>query len=138
MDTTLTPSAARGTAPTARLVAGRVLSGLAVLFLVFDGVTKLMQVRPVTEAMAQLGFAPGLAPAIGAVLLVCVALYVTPRTAALGAVLLTGFLGGAVAINLRAGNPLLSHVLFPVYVGAMVWGGLYLRDPRVRALLAPR
>jgi hypothetical protein len=134
MEATLTA----GPVSSARRVTGLVIAGLAVLFLTFDGVTKLIQIKPVTEAMAQLGFAPGVAPVIGAVLLACVALYVVPRTSIVGAVLITGFLGGAVAINVRAGNPLFSHVLFPVYVGIMVWGGLYLRDPRVRAIIAPR
>jgi hypothetical protein len=71
------------------------------------------------------------------VLLACVAAYLIPRTALVGAVLLTGFLGGAVATNVHAGSPLFTHVLFPIYVATLVWGGLYLRDPRVRALLAP-
>jgi len=121
-----------------RILAGRILSGLVILFLLFDGVTKLMLIKPVTDAMPQLGYPVSLARPIGVIVLACLALYVIPRTAVLGAILLTGFLGGAVATNLRIGNPLLSHVLSPVYVGLMVWGGLYLRDARLRALIPVR
>jgi hypothetical protein len=118
--------------------AGRGLTALAVLFLIFDGVTKVMHVEPVKEAMADLGYAEGLAPGIGLLLLVCVALHLLPRTAVLGAILLTAFLGGAVASQVRVGNPLLSHTLFPVYVALMLWGGLYLREHRLRALVPLR
>ena len=121
-----------------RILAGRILSGLVILFLLFDGVTKLMLIKPVTDAMPQLGYPVSLARPIGVIVLACLALYVIPRTAVLGAILLTGFLGGAVATNLRIGNPLVSHVLAPVYVGLMVWGGLYLRDARLRALIPVR
>ncbi len=116
---------------------GRILSGLPVLFLIFDAVIKLVHLAPVAEASARLGLPDHLAGGLAVLLLACLALYVVPRTAALGAVLLTGYLGGAVAIHLRVGDPLLSHSLFPVYVGAMLWAGLFLRDPRVRAVVGP-
>ena len=125
-------------ASASRTWAGRVLTALPVLFLAFDGATKVMNVAPVREAMTQLGYPATLTATIGVLLLACLALYVAPPTAVLGAVLLTGYLGGAVASHLRVGNPLLSHTLFPVYVALMLWGGLALRDPRVRALLPRR
>ncbi len=112
---------------------GRVLSTLAVLFLLWDGVIKLMALAPVAEAFVRLGYSVSLAVAIGLLELTCLAVYVIPRTALLGAVLLTGFLGGAVATHVRVEDPLLTHTFFPVYVGALVWGGLLLRDQRVRA-----
>jgi hypothetical protein len=121
-----------------RVWAGRILSGLAVSFLLLDSVMKLMVAPPVLEASAQLGYPGGLARGTGLLLLACVVAHVVPRSSILGAVLLTGYLGGAVAIHVRVGNPLFSHALFPVYVGAMIWGGLFLRDRRLRALLLPR
>lgn len=114
---------------------GRVLSGLAALFLAVDGLMKVAQAPVVLKASRELGFSAPTVFWIGAVLLACLALYLIPRSALVGAVLLTGFLGGAVAINVHAGQPLFSHVLFPIYVATLVWGGLYLRDARVRALL---
>jgi hypothetical protein len=114
--------------------AGRVLSGLAVLFLLWDGVMKLLALAPVAEAFVRLGYSVSLAAGIGVLELTCLAIYVIPRTALLGAVLLTGFLGGAVATHVRVEDPLLTHTFFPIYVGALVWGGLLLRDQRVRAL----
>jgi len=116
---------------------GRILTGIPVLFLAFDVAIKFADVPEVAAASARLGLPPDLAPYLGAVLLACLALYLVPRTAVLGAVLLTGYLGGAVAIHARVGDPLLSHTLFPVFVGALLWGGLYLRDTRVRALVHP-
>jgi hypothetical protein len=121
-----------------RLWAGRIMSGIVVLFLIFDGVTKLMTIQPVVDGMRKLGYPVPLAPVIGTIVLICVVLYVIPRTAPLGAILLTGFLGGAVASQLRIGMPLLGYTLFPIYLAALAWGGLYLRDARVRALVAPR
>jgi hypothetical protein len=128
------------TAPTSKASrwTGATLATLAVLFLLFDGVIKVIRIRPVEEAFVQLGYPVGLAPGIGVLLLVCLALYLVPRTSVLGAVLLTGFLGGAVASQVRVGAPLFSHVLFPTYVGALLWGGLYLRDDRLRALFPLR
>ena len=122
------------------IVAGRMLSGLAILALALDAGGKLVAPATMIANSPPLGLAPdpGLYRLIGAILAACVALYAWPRTALLGAVLLTGFLGGAVAVNLRAGMPLLSNTLFGVYLGLFVWGGLYLRDPRLRALFAGR
>jgi hypothetical protein len=119
-----------------RLWASRIMSGIVVLFLVFDGVTKLILTSPVVEGMQKLGYPVQLAPLIGAILLICVVLYVIPRTAPLGAILLTGYLGGAVASQLRLQMPLFGYTLFPIYVAVLAWGGLYLRDKRVRALFA--
>ena len=115
--------------------AGRILSGVTIAFLLFDGVIHLTKVAPVVQAFAQLGFPMRLAVALGLLEIVCVALYGYPRTAILGGICLTGYLGGAVAMQLQVGNPLFGETLFPVYVGLLVWGGLYLREPRLRALL---
>lgn len=120
---------------TRALWTGRVLSGLAVLFLVFDSVGKLLQVPPVVAGSIQLGYPADVVFGLGVTLLSCVLLYVIPRTSVLGALLLTGYLGGAVATHVRVGNPLFSHTLFPTYVAAFVWGGLFLRNPRLRAFL---
>jgi hypothetical protein len=117
---------------------GRIISALPVLFLVFDSVIKLVVIDPVVSSFAQLGWPVSVAIGIGTLEIVCLAAYLIPRTSIFGAVLLTGFLGGAVATHLRIGDPLLSHTLFPVYVGTLLWLGLYLRDGRVRALLAAR
>src|SRR5438046_6464920 len=121
-----------------RIWAGRILSGLPVLFLLFDAIIKLIKIRPVVEAFTNLGYPPDLVVPIGIILLVCVALYVIPQTSVLGAILLTGYLGGAVATHARVGARLISHVLFPTYVGALIWLGLYLRDARMRALVPLR
>ncbi len=114
---------------------GLALSGIAVLFLLFDSLGKLLKVAPVVEGTAQLGYPESAIVPIGIILLVCVATYAVPRTAILGAVLLTGYMGGAIATHVRVGSPLLTHVLFPVYVSVLVWLGLYLRDSRIRAAL---
>jgi len=121
-----------------RLWTGRILSGFAVLFLIFDAIVKFTKIAPVVDSFAQLGYPIGLAPTIGSIALVCVVLYVIPRTSVLGAILLTGYLGGAIASQLRIGSPLFSHVLFPVYVAALIWGGLYLRDEQLSALIPVR
>jgi hypothetical protein len=92
----------------------------------------------VRQSMAELGYPAGMAVKIGVLELACLALYVVPRTSVLGAVLLTGYLGGAIATHVRVGNPLFSHVLFPTYVAAMLWGGLFLRDERLRVFLPTR
>jgi len=110
-----------------RLWAGRTLSALAALFLLFDSVIKLMKIAPVVESLARLGLPLHLARGIGALELACLIVYVIPRTSIPGAILLTGFLGGAVLTHVRVGDPLVSHVLFPVYIGALLWGGLFLR-----------
>jgi len=113
---------------------GRVLSGLAAAFLAFDSVGKLLQLKPVMQGTAQLGYSTEAVFPLGVVLLACVVIYLVPRTAVLGALLLTGYLGGAVATHVRVGNPLFTHVLTPTYFAALIWGGLMLRDARVRAL----
>lgn len=117
---------------------GRVLSGLVTAFMVFDAVIHLMKPAPVVQAFAQLGIPLSLALALGIIEIACVVFYVIPRTSILGAILMTGYLGGAIAIHLRVGNPLFSEALFPVYVGVMAWGGLYIRDERLRALIPLR
>jgi hypothetical protein len=113
------------------------MSALVVLFLFMDAGMKLAAVRPVLEAGQQLGFAgEAMARKLGAILLICTLLYVWPRTSVLGAILVTAFLGGAVATHVRMGSPLFTHVLFGVYLGVLLWAGLVLREPRLRSLLA--
>lgn len=118
--------------------AGRVLSGVAVAFLLFDVSGKLMRVAPVIEGTVKLGYPEGAVLPIGVLLLAGVVLYLMPPTSVLGAIYLSAYLGGAVASHYRLGNPLLSHVLFPVYVAVFLWGGLALRDPRLLSLLLGR
>jgi hypothetical protein len=121
----------------ASLWAGRVLSGLAIIFFGFDAVMKLVQPRVVVDATRQIGWPADSASLaiLGILLLVCTALYAFPRTATLGAIVLTGYLGGAVAAHARLGDPLFTHILFGVYLGLFVWGGLWFRDARLRALI---
>ena len=116
------------------LWAGRILSGLAVLFLLFDAVIKILKMPFAVDATVQLGYPGSLVLTIGIIELICTLLYVIPSTSILGVVLLTGYLGGAVATHLRHGDPLFSHVLFPTYIGALLWGGLLLREARLRSL----
>jgi DoxX-like family len=117
---------------------GVTISVIVVLFLLMDAGAKLAAIRPVLEAGEQIGF-PGasMARILGTVLLLCTLLYVFPKTGVLGAILLTAYLGGAVATHLRLGNPLFTHVLFGVYVGILMWTGLVLRQPALRAWLPP-
>lgn len=117
---------------------GRTIGGLATLFLLFDGVGKLAKPDLVVKGTIELGYPESVILPLGVVLLACTVLYIVPRTAVLGAILLTGYLGGAVATHVRVGNPLLTHTLFPTYIGAMLWGALVLQDPRVRALIPLR
>lgn len=117
---------------------GRVLTGLAAAFLAMDAGFKFVVTEAAAAGSATLGWQMHHMPILGAIALVCLVLYLIPRTAPLGAVLWTGYFGGAIATHLRVDNPLLTHTLFPIYVAALVWGGLYLRDARVRALLRPR
>lgn len=117
---------------------GWTLSALPALFLLVDGAAKLARPTLVVEGTAELGYSTDVVVPLGIVILACTILYLVPRTAVLGAILLTGFLGGAVATHVRVENPLLTHTLFPTYLGAMLWGGLYFRDPRLRALLPLR
>ncbi len=116
--------------------AGLVLSGLTGAFLLFDAVLHLLRTQPVVDSFAELGFPAGAAVPIGLLELACLVLYAIPRTSVLGAILLTGYLGGAVCAHVRIGSPLLSTALFPVYLGVAVWAGLYLRNARLRDLLA--
>jgi hypothetical protein len=113
---------------------GRVLSGLVTAFLIFDAVIHLLKPPAVVQAFAQLHLPLSLAVDLGVIELVCIALYVIPRTAVAGAVFLTGYLGGAVAIQVTTSNSLFGEILFPVYTAIVLWGGLYLRDERVRTL----
>ena len=116
---------------------GRAMSAIVILFLVVDGAIKLVPIPIVTETMGQLGYpeTESMARLLGVLTLVCTILYAIPRTSILGAILLTGYLGGAMATHLRVGSPLVSHLLFGFYLGLLVWGGLYLRDERVRAII---
>ena len=122
---------------TKALWAGRVLSGLAILFLLFDGLIKLPPLEIVTTTSRDMGLpaTESFARFLGVVTLACTALYAWPRTALLGAVLLTGLFGGAIATHLRLDSPLFSHTLFGLYLGLMVWGGIWLRDFRVRRVM---
>jgi hypothetical protein len=129
---------ALSTAPSSRQrLAGRILSGIAIAFLTFDVAIKFAGIKEAVEGTVQLGWQPHHLPIIGTLGLICLVLYAIPRTAPIGAILWTGYLGGAIATHLRIDNPLFSHILFPTYVAAFIWGGLYLRDPRVRALFRP-
>jgi hypothetical protein len=122
----------------AMLWTGRIMSGVVVLFLFMDGATKLMMIPAVVDATAQIGYPLDLVRPIGIIGLVCAILYAVPRTAVLGAILTTGLLGGAIASKMRLEEPLFSQVLFGLYVGILAWGGLYLRDGRLRALFPLR
>jgi hypothetical protein len=132
-------STATAAVPSARrwTVAGWTISGIVILFLVVDGLMKLVPLQPVTDTMRDLGWPtqPGLMRLLGVLILGPTLLYAWRRTALIGAVLLTAFLGGAVATQVRVAAPLFSHVLFGAYLGLMLWIGLYLREPRLRALL---
>ena len=115
------------------------MSSAVIAFLLIDASMKLLALPVVLEANGALGFqGEGMTRELGAILIVCTLLYAAPQTAALGAIMLTGYLGGAVAAKLRVGDPLFTHVLFGVYLGALMWGGLYLRDARLRQLLPLR
>ena len=122
---------------TTRPRTGRAIGALAALFLLFDGAIKVLQLAPATDSFAQLGFPAGLTLGIGVLELACLLVYVLPRTAVLGAVLLTGYLGGAVASQVRAGVGLFP-IVFPLIMGALIWGGLLLRDDRLRAYMLRR
>ena len=141
MSATILQSASAPVAPasvrtaTASRWAGRVLTGLAVLFLTFDTVIKLVVSPEAVTSTMELGYQAHHLTVIAIIELVCLVLYLIPRTAPLGAVLFTGYLGGAIATHLRVDNPLLTHTIFPIYVAALIWGGLYLRDARVRAFI---
>jgi hypothetical protein len=117
---------------------GFALSGLVILFMLMDGTMKLLQLSIVLETTVQLGWPVSSVVPLGIVLLICTALYAFPQTSVLGAILLTAYLGGAVATHARIGSPLFSHLLFGVYFGVMLSAGLYLRDERLRALIPYR
>jgi hypothetical protein len=120
------------------LWAGRIISTLVVLFLLFDSLIKVMKLPPAIEGTTRLGYPESLVFGLGLLELICVVLYVIPRTSIFGAILLTGYLGGAVATNLRAGNPLFTYILAPVYFGVLIWAGLFFRDSQLRALIPLR
>lgn len=121
----------------ASLWTGRIISGFVVLFMIFDGVTKIMKVQQVIDATIRIGFPVSTVAGVGITLLICVALYVIPPTSVLGAILLTGYLGGATAANVRAGSPAFNTV-FPIAFGILAWLGLYLRERRLHALVPLR
>jgi hypothetical protein len=127
------------TAPVSKTMVwtGRILSAIPSLFLLLDGVMKLVKPAPVVEATVGLGYSEGVILPLGIVLLVCTVVYIIPRTSILGAILLTGYLGGAVAAHVRVGTDLFP-VFFPVMIGVLLWGGLTLRDARLRALIPLR
>ena len=120
------------------VIAGRVITGIIALLLAIDAGFKLVAAQAAAAASAQLGFTPDQVFVIGVIGAVCLVLYLIPRVAPLGAVLWTGYFGGAIVTHFRVDNPLLTHTLFPIFVAALIWGGLYLRDPRVRAVLGKR
>ena len=117
--------------------AGLIMSGLVILFLLFDGGIKLVPLEIVTQTSGEIGLPTdaSFARLLGVLTLIGVVLYAVPQTAVLGAILLTGYMGGAIATHLRIDSPLFSHTLFGVYLGVLIWGGLYLREPRLRALI---
>ncbi len=117
-----------------QLWAGRIVSALPILFLLMDGVMKLAKPSFVVEATVQLGYRESVIVPLGIVLTICTILYAIPRTSVLGAILLTGYLGGAVATHVHHNDSLFT-ILFPVIFGVLIWGGLYLRDARLRVLL---
>lgn len=135
LDTTLAPARTnRASGSKGALWTGRVLSAIAVLLLALDSLGKLLEAAPVVEGSTALGYPASLVFRLGVILLLCVVAYAIPSTCVLGAVLLTGYLGGAIATHVRVENPLFTHTLFPVYVAALVWGGVFLREARLRAL----
>ena len=126
--------------PRAILWTGRAMSGLVILFLLMDGAIKMVPIQPVTDSLKELGYptSDSFARLLGIIVLIGMALYAWPRTAVLGAILLTGLFGGAIASHLRLGDPLFSHTLFGVYLGLLMWGGLWLREPALGVLLPLR
>lgn len=115
--------------------AGRIMSGLVIAFLLFDGAIKLIPLDVVISTSRELGIPVEFARTLGVLTLICTLLYAFPATSVLGAIVLTGYLGGSIYVHLRAGSPLFSHTLFGLYLGLLIWGGLYLRDERIRALI---
>jgi hypothetical protein len=117
---------------------GRTLSALAILFLSFDTIVKVLRLPVAIDGTTQLGYPESSVFVIGIIQLVCLVLYVIPKTSVFGAILFTGYLGGAIATHLRIGSPLFTHILFPIYVAVLIWGGLYAREPRLRAVIPIR
>ena len=115
--------------------AGRFISGFAVLFLLFDAIIKVLRHPMAVETTVQLGYPADVIALLGVIELMCLVLYLVPQTSLVGAILWTGYLGGAVATHVRVGSPLASHTLFPIYVAALLWAGLWLRDARLRSAL---
>jgi hypothetical protein len=127
---------ARPSLPSRRsVIAGRVLTGIVALLLTLDAGIKLVGAKAAVEGSAQLGFDAQQVFVIGVIAAICLVLYLIPRTAPIGAVLWTGYFGGAILLHFRAHNPLFTHILPPIYVSILIWGSLYLRDPRVRAVV---
>jgi len=124
-----------GNTSKAMLWTGRVLSAIVILFCIMDFTMKFLNLPIVNQTGQQLGWHAGTAQTLGVILAVCTVLYAIPRTSVLGAILLTGYLGGAVATHVRVDSPLFSHILFGVYLGVMAWGGLWLRDSKLRAVI---
>ena len=139
MESVLTrPTVYTGTRPTVTWWVGAVMTTLVALFMVFDFGIKFTTNDAAVTAFAELGYPMPLASAIATLEAFCLLVYLVPRTSILGALLLTGYLGGAIASHVRIGSPLFSHVLFPIYVGLMIWGGLILRDDDLRAFVRRR
>lgn len=134
MQSAIDSATSAGVGWTGRVWAGWIISWLTAAFMLFDAVGKFARPKAVVDAFARTEWPIHLAPALGAILAVCTVLYLTPRTSILGAVLLTGYLGGAVATNLRLENPLLTHTLFPVYFGVLAWAGVWLRESRLETM----
>ena len=134
--TTITETATAPASRVARLL-GRILSGLVIVFLLFDAAIKLVPLAVVTETMDRMGYgsSENLARSLGLITIVCTVLYSLPPTSILGAILLTGYLGGAIASHLRIGSPLFTHTLFGLYLGLMVWGRLWLRDRNLQSMI---
>lgn len=120
------------------VILGRVLSAIAIVLMAMDASMKLFQVKEAIEGTVQLGFKANTLLPLGIIQMVCLVLYAIPRTAPIGALLFTGYLGGAVAIHVQQGNPLFSHILSGVYVAIFLWGGLFLRDARIRNVITHR
>ena len=114
---------------------GRIMSGLVALFLLFDSIIKVMKLALAVEGTTQLGYSKSVVVGIGVVELVCLIVYLIPQTSIFGAILLTGYLGGAIATHVRVDDPLATHTLFPIYVAVLVWGGLFCRSRRLRVLI---
>jgi hypothetical protein len=117
---------------------GRIVSGIAVLFLAFDAILKLLILPAAIKGTEELGYKASIIGPLGILQLIILIIYLVPRTSVLGAILWTGYLGGAIATHVRVGNPLFTHILFPVYVAGLLWFGLWLRDRRLRELLPVR